>query len=339
MPLDHLDLSNEVSTQMLTESVNDHRAWLSGQVDPSSAIITLGADALAETYAIVQAVRGQPLPLYLHSPEVFQLTAWRQIMATASEKLNQGLGFTVIDRLPMDEFNDDDMKAVFWIVGQLIGRTVAQKWDGTMLYDVKDKGKAFGYGVRGSYTNVELVFHTDNAFGAAPPEYVGLLCKYPAVSGGISRFCSLYSVHNMMLRNHPALLKRLYAPMLFDRQAEHAPGTPKTAFAPVASSKTGLVTSATRPSQGFLAPPINKFEPPSTDDFGRVVVKGGIASQVRSAAAALHARRARRHIGAPGQGRSDVQLPQWLLRRLRPVVQGQCKNTVIASVSTDAGSY
>ena len=53
MPLDHLDLSNEVSTQMLTESVNDHRAWLSGQMDPSSAIITLGADALAETYAIV----------------------------------------------------------------------------------------------------------------------------------------------------------------------------------------------------------------------------------------------------------------------------------------------
>jgi alpha-ketoglutarate-dependent taurine dioxygenase len=153
-------------------------------------------------------------------------------MAAASEKLTQGLGFAVIDRLPMDEFDDDDMKAVFWIVGQLIGRTVAQKWDGTMLYDVKDKGKAFGYGVRGSYTNVELVFHTDNAFGAAPPEYVGLLCKYPAVSGGISRFCSLYSVHNMMLRDHPALLKRLYAPMLFDRQAEHAPGMPKTALAP-----------------------------------------------------------------------------------------------------------
>ena len=232
MPLDYLDLSNEVSTQMLTESVNDHRAWLSGQVDPRSTIITLGADALAETYAIVQVVREQPLPLYLHSPEAFELTAWRQIMETASEKLNQGLGFTVIDRLPMDEFNDDDMKAVFWIVGQLIGRTVAQKWDGTMLYDVKDKGKAFGYGVRGSYTNVELVFHTDNAFGAAPPEYVGLLCKYPAVSGGISRFCSLYSVHNMMLRDHPALLKRLYAPMLFDRQAEHAPGMPKTALAP-----------------------------------------------------------------------------------------------------------
>ena len=232
MSLDYLDLRNEVSVEMLTEIVNDYRAWLSGQVDPRSSIIALNNEALAETREIVRAVRRQPLPLYLHSPETFELTAWRQIMAAASEKLTEGLGFTVIDRLPMDEFNDNDMKAVFWVVGQLIGRTVAQKWDGTMLYNVKDTGEAFGYGVRGSYTNVELVFHTDNAFGVAPPEYVGLLCKHPALSGGISRFCSLYSVHNIMLRNHPDLLKRLYAPMLYDRQAEHAPGTPKVALAP-----------------------------------------------------------------------------------------------------------
>ena len=153
-------------------------------------------------------------------------------MLAAREMLNSGLGFTIIDRLPMNNFDEEDMKTVFWIVGQMIGRTVAQKWDGTMLYDVSDTGQPFSYGVRGSYTNVELVFHTDNAFGAAPPEYVGLLCKYPALRGGISRFCSLYSVHNIMLRDHPRLLERLYRPMYFDRQAEHGPDRPKTAFAP-----------------------------------------------------------------------------------------------------------
>ena len=153
-------------------------------------------------------------------------------MAAARDKLQNGLGFVVVDRLPMDDFDSADMQAVFWIVGQLIGRTVAQKWDGTMLYDVTDKGREFGYGVRGSYTNVALVFHTDNAFGAAPPESVGLLCKHPAGSGGISRFCSLYAVHNRMLSDHPDLLARLYRPMVFDRQAEHAPDAPKTALAP-----------------------------------------------------------------------------------------------------------
>ena len=74
------------------------------------------------------------------------------------------------------------MLACFWILGQLLGRTVAQKWDGTMIYDVTDSGRDFGYGVRGSTTNVELVFHNDNAFGLAVPDAVGLFCKRPAVA-------------------------------------------------------------------------------------------------------------------------------------------------------------
>lgn len=232
MSLDNLDLSVEASPRILDTPITDRRAWLSGEVDPRTAIIALDEAARAETFAVAHQMRDEPLPLYLRTPDQFELPAWRRIMAQARNNLNDGLGFTVIDRFPMDDFNETDMKAMFWVVGQLIGRTVAQKWDGTMLYDVTDTGQEFGYGVRGSYTNVELVFHTDNAFGAAPPEYVGLLCKYPAVSGGISRFCSLYSVHNIMLREHPDLLKRLYKPMLFDRQAEHAPGGPKTALAP-----------------------------------------------------------------------------------------------------------
>ena len=232
MPLDSLDLSTKASPNMLKTQVTDRRAWLSVDVDPRSAIITLDDNAMEETRQIVTQVQNNPLPLYLRSPDQFDMPEWRRTMSAAREMLNSGLGFTIIDRLPMDNFDEEDMKTVFWVVGQVIGRTVAQKWDGTMLYDVSDTGQPFSYGVRGSYTNVELVFHTDNAFGAAPPEYVGLLCKYPALRGGISRFCSLYSVHNVMLRDHPQLLERLYRPMYFDRQAEHGPDRPKTAFAP-----------------------------------------------------------------------------------------------------------
>ena len=232
MQHDSLDLSHEATSCFLSERVTDHRAWLSEDFDPRSAIIFLDDDVHAETRTLVKTLNSNPLPLFLCTPDDFSIPRWRNIMTKAQNLLDDGLGFTVIDRLPMDEFSETDMKAVFWIVGQLIGRTVAQRWCGDMIYDVTDTGQSFGYGVRGSYTNVELVFHTDNAFGTAPPEYVGLLCKHPALSGGVSRFCSLYSVHNIMLREHPKLLKRLYMPMLYDRQAEHAPGAPKTAFAP-----------------------------------------------------------------------------------------------------------
>ena len=87
-----------------------------------------------------------------------------------------------------------------------------KNWDGTMIYDVTDTGKKYGYGVRGSATNVELVFHTDNAFGISVPDYVGLMCKYPAKQGGLSRFCSLYTVHWRMENKYPNELRRLYQP-------------------------------------------------------------------------------------------------------------------------------
>ena len=87
--------------------------------------------------------------------------------------------------------------------------------------------------VRGSRTNVELVFHTDNAFGVAPPRYVGLMCLRPAMNGGVSRFLSIYTAHERLRASHPALLERLYRPLIFDRQAEHAPHAQPCAFAPM----------------------------------------------------------------------------------------------------------
>jgi alpha-ketoglutarate-dependent taurine dioxygenase len=134
--------------------------------------------------------------------------------------------------LPLSQ---DDASAVAWVLGHLLATPVATKWDGTMLFDVTDTGRSFGYGVRGSWTNVELSFHTDNAFGVAPPDYVSLLCVHPALEGGVSRFCSLTVVHNEMLRHHPRLLRRLYQPAYYDRQAEHAPDDPKVSWAPTFS--------------------------------------------------------------------------------------------------------
>ena len=115
----------------------------------------------------------------------------------------------------------------------MIGQPVAQKWDGSMLYDVRDSGAPFSYGVRGSITNVELMFHNDNAFAKRPPEVVGLMCLQPAREGGTSRFCSLYALHEALREAYPQALQRLYEPMLWDRQAEHAPGAAKVLRAPM----------------------------------------------------------------------------------------------------------
>ena len=218
---------------MLDRAIDDARAWLARDVDKQTCVIGLDDAALDELIEMHEQMQAQPLPVLLRAPEQFAMPALRDFMARARELLDATPGIAVIDRLPIDVIGEQSAIAIFWILGKLVGRPVAQKWDGTMLYDVIDKGEPYSYGVRGSYTNVELLFHTDNAFAVAPPEYVALLCIRPAMQGGVSRFCSIHAVHNRLLADYPRQLERLYECVLWDRQAEHAPGAPKVTWAPM----------------------------------------------------------------------------------------------------------
>ncbi len=226
-----LDLSREV-TAFTGEQIAGDRAWLAKDITEEDWLVNLSPAAVDDVRAMAGKIAKQPLPTVLRRMEEFDCPELIAAVERARTILDEGCGFTVLDRLPMDEFDIDLMVTVFWVIGERLGTQVAQKWDGTMLYDVTDTGRTWGYGVRGSATNVELVFHVDNAFGPVVPDYVGLLCKYPAAEGGLSRFCSLYSLHNRLLEEVPHLLERLYQPMIYDRQAEHGEGAPKTSWAP-----------------------------------------------------------------------------------------------------------
>ena len=160
---------------MLDVRVDDARAWLAREVDKDACVIGLDDAALDEMVGMAERMRAEPLPVLLRAPEQFAIPAIRDFMARARDRLDGLPGIAVIDRVPMDALDEQDAIAIAWVLGKLVGRPVAQKWDGTMLYDVTDKGQPYSYGVRGSYTNVELLFHTDNAFAVAPPDYVALL--------------------------------------------------------------------------------------------------------------------------------------------------------------------
>lgn len=218
---------------MLDVPVDRARAWLAADIDSRRCILMLDSPAADELLEMAEKMRAEPLPVMLRGPEQFAMPALRECMDRARRLLDEHPGIAVIDRMPLDAMDEQQAIAVFWVLGKLVGRPVAQKWDGTMLYDVMDKGERYAYGVRGSYTNVELLFHTDNAFAVRPPEYVALLCIRPALEGGVSRFCSIAAVHNRMLERYPRELERLYRCVLWDRQAEHAAGAPKVTRAPV----------------------------------------------------------------------------------------------------------
>ncbi len=219
----------------MLDEVRDARAWRRDDLTSRDWLVPLSPRCLDELDAVAQSIRRDPLPPLVLTPAQFSLDNCAEVMTRVREKLRTGIGLAVLDRVPVERCSPDENRALAWILGALLGRLVAQKWDGTMLYDVKDTGKALEYGVRRSVTNLDLVFHTDAAWLDLPPELVGLYCINPAREGGVSKFISLVSVHNELRRRHGELLARLYRPFPWDRQAEHAPGDDKTSRRPVFS--------------------------------------------------------------------------------------------------------
>ncbi len=225
-----LDCSHEVSE--IREARGGRLQWLAAEIEQRDYLVILTDEAHAEIERLADYLRANPLPAIARRLEDFELPACRALMSQMKSILDDGVGFSVLERLPIDDYPVDALVEVYWLLGQCIGRPVAQKWNGQMIYDVRDTGAEYAYGTRGSHTAVELVFHTDNAFARALPDYVGLFCRNPAKSGGVSRFCSLYSVHRRLQQGYPEQLARLYRPMLFDRQKEHAEGAPPVCLAP-----------------------------------------------------------------------------------------------------------
>ena len=213
-----------MSTRIIDRNIESPAAWTRSTLASGDGRLRLSPACLAEIESLAAMLRANPLPVLALRPDDFALDHCRDAAARVKAMLDEGPGFAIVDRLPLDRLRREEAVAVFWLLSSLIARPVAQKWDGTMVYDVRDLGRPPGNGVRPDITNAEQSFHTDNSYNLCPPEYVGLLCLHPAMEGGVSRIVSLVSAHNEMRRRHSDLLPRLYQPFSFDRQREHAPG-------------------------------------------------------------------------------------------------------------------
>ena len=208
---------------MLDRLLDGPLAWTAATLPAGAGRMILDDACLAELDAAVALMRANPLPTLALRPRDFRLDACHDFMNHVKDALDGGPGFVVLDRLPVERFTRDEAVRLYWLLASMLARPVAQKWDGTMIYDVHDTGQAPGNGVRPDLTNYEQSFHTDNSYNLCPPEYVGLFCLGVAREGGVHRVVSFLTAHNEMLRRHPSLLARLYRAFYFDRQREHAP--------------------------------------------------------------------------------------------------------------------
>ena len=225
--MDHADI--------LDRTIAGRAAWTRANIAAGDYRVTLSDAAHRELLHAAATLRRQPVPLLALRADSFDLPACRAAMEEVRRILTEGIRFALLSRLPVEELSVDEAKALYWMLSSMLARPVAQKLDGTIVYDVHDTGQQAlpGSGIRPDKTNIDLQFHNDNAYNATMPVFVGLLCVRPAPNGGMSRVMSFYTAHNALRERHADVLPRLYQPFWFDRQREFHPGEPSTFSAPV----------------------------------------------------------------------------------------------------------
>jgi alpha-ketoglutarate-dependent taurine dioxygenase len=162
----------------------------------------------------------------------------REALRPAAGALERGAGFVVLEG-PARGYDDRQRTLLYWLVGQALGRPVAQNVQGTLLYDVRDTGQDVRYGARFSITNAESSFHTDASFCDDLVDYVGLLCLKTARVGGVNHVVSARTAHAELAARRPEALAVLARPFHVDRRGGVRPGEAPTALFPVLRLQDG----------------------------------------------------------------------------------------------------
>jgi hypothetical protein len=151
-------------------------AWRASEISEDDWRVEIPPEALREFEIIADALAEYDEPLDELMPDAFDWPATTELMADVRARLNGGLGFVLLDRLPVETWTDPANRAVTWLVNDVIAPPIMQKWNGHRVYDVKDTGVKLENGVRRSVTNLSQEIHTDGSFLAMTPDFFSLTC-------------------------------------------------------------------------------------------------------------------------------------------------------------------
>lgn len=154
------------------------------------------------------------------------------------EQIQSGFGFVVIKKLPIKQFNEEEVKRMLWGIGQYIGYPEKQDRAGALLHVVTDTGANFAKSdhIRGFQTNEELQFHTDGA------DIFALLCIRNAKTGGLSKLVSSVAIFNEIEKVRPDLAQILQKEFHFDSRTQN-PNDDKIQKIPIFVKHDNLITA------------------------------------------------------------------------------------------------
>lgn len=189
----------------ITSAEAGKRGWRGPQFAGDESWIVRFTDAeLAELDAALKTFKASGRSVADMRREDFPLQAFAKKLEEHVAEMRGGRGFVVLRGLPVANYSDEDVGAIFYGMGLYMGDPVKQNPRGDLLGHVFDQGAKYGeINVRGYETNAYLPFHTDGC------EMVGLLCLRKAKAGGLSSISCAVAVHEELVKEDPALLEPL----------------------------------------------------------------------------------------------------------------------------------
>ena len=142
-------------------------------------------------------------------------------MGEAMRQVTHGRGFVLLRGLPVEKYDRETLRDLYWRLGLHWGTPVTQNAKGDPIAEITDYGlDANQVGVKPSMTNAEQRPHSD------PSDVVALLCVQPAKEGGLSRIASSLAIYNRLLEEAPEAFEALHRGFHHDLRGDETPQAP-----------------------------------------------------------------------------------------------------------------
>jgi len=216
------DTAAESTRQPLREPITEPAAWRTGDLEDTSRwLVVLNEAEIAEIVAATEKAADQKLELGQFGKEDFDVPLFAARAADIQDRVENGVGFVVLRGVPVERFDIETAKLMYWGLGCYVGEAISQNARGELVAEVTDRGldkdKA---NVRGYVTKAGGSPHCDSC------DAVSLLCYHHAKEGGESLLSSTLTVFNDILEQHPEYLPILEEGFHMDLRGEGPTGDP-----------------------------------------------------------------------------------------------------------------
>src|SRR5207302_6640419 len=170
--------SDTPATPIFASPIRHPSAWTVADFrSPADYSVDLDAMQLRDIAAAMRRVKAAGISLDGLQREHFEVPSLRPVVEEIRHQMEDGRGFVLLRRLPVEDYSKDDLGLIFWGIGTHLGRGLSQSVMGDRLGHVQGLSRA-DPGARAHRHKQELSPHTDSC------DLVGLLCLRNVQAGG-----------------------------------------------------------------------------------------------------------------------------------------------------------